>query len=262
MTISGPRYSSPLRNGGHAQERILLASFWVLGLFLAVALIVGDRFAPAGRTIIKIEGLDAVCYYNTAHSILFDKDFDLTNQNLRFPPIPSRFIYTHPETGRPTSPFAIGYPLLQIPFLFAGHLLTSLAQGESDGYSYLCMAAWFLENIFYLSLGSMWSLAFAVQYRLDLIPKNDRLTFNELTTDKFHITRALHRKRMTDKARIDLKAGRSAAAVERLLDTSVLLGEDRESLKLLILTLRDLGKEEDALAAEQRLQELLDSRLY
>jgi len=148
------------------RARRMTASLWALGAMLAAALFVGGRIVPAGRPIIRIDGVDPACYYNTAHSMLFDRDFDLTNQYGRLWPLSPKFIYVHPQTHRPTSPFPIGYSILQIPFLSAGHLLTLAIYGESDGYSFLCKAAYFTGNIFYLCAGltfCFWFLRAAAQ---------------------------------------------------------------------------------------------------
>src|SRR5262245_50055288 len=55
---------------------------WILGtgFLLAALLVVGDARSPAGRGIVKITGNDPPAYYGTAHSLLFDHDFDLSNE--------------------------------------------------------------------------------------------------------------------------------------------------------------------------------------
>src|SRR6266511_3929399 len=83
-----------------------------VGQALTTVLIVANKFEPGGRRIIKIGGIDAVAYYGTAHSLLFDRDFDLTNQYAVLKPTPNRFMAVRPETGLPGSTWAIGYSLL------------------------------------------------------------------------------------------------------------------------------------------------------
>src|SRR5258706_9126360 len=89
---------------------------WIAGAAATLGLCIATRHPLGGRTIIKISGLDSVCYFATAHSLLFDRDFDLTNQFARLPPDPSEWTAVRPETGKPGSPFAIGFSVMQIPF--------------------------------------------------------------------------------------------------------------------------------------------------
>src|SRR5262245_6922664 len=75
----------------------------IVGLALATFLLVSNQFEPGGRRLIKIGGIDSVAYYGTAHSLLFDHDFDLTNQYATLKPVPTRFNAVRPETGLPGS---------------------------------------------------------------------------------------------------------------------------------------------------------------
>src|SRR5882672_7544216 len=52
----------------------------IFGLGLALALFVLQRAPLGGRSIVKITGVDAVYYFATAHSLLFDRDYDLTDE--------------------------------------------------------------------------------------------------------------------------------------------------------------------------------------
>src|SRR5262249_54569637 len=126
---------------------------WGFGALLTVLLFVGDRASPADRALIKIGGSDAACYFSVAHSLLFDGDFDFTNQYARLPSEDPEWLAPVPATGRPGSPFAIGFPLLEVPFLAAGHLVALALDGHSDGYSKPSIAAYYVGLIFFLCVG-------------------------------------------------------------------------------------------------------------
>lgn len=128
----------------------------LLGIALALVLALADRAKPGGRPIVKVTGVDAVCYFSVAHSLLFDRDLDLGNQYrtlLAEKGLTSKWFATVPATGRPASPFAIGYSLLALPFLAVGHAADALAGGQADGYSRPAIWGFFLANLFYLTLG-------------------------------------------------------------------------------------------------------------
>ena len=110
------------------------ALIWTAGAVLTLALCLAARTPLGGRTIVRISGVDSVCYFGTAHSLLFDRDFDLTNQFARLPPDPSEWTAVRPETGKPGSQFAIGFSLMQIPFLAVGYV-ASVVFGDADTLS-------------------------------------------------------------------------------------------------------------------------------
>jgi hypothetical protein len=124
-----------------------------VGLALALFLIVANEFEPGGRRIIKIGGIDAVAYYGTAHSLLFDRDFDLTNQYAVLKPTQNRFMAVRPETGLPGSPWAIGDSLLEIPFLAVGTAIDALSGRPADGYASGAMTAYYLGHIVFVMIG-------------------------------------------------------------------------------------------------------------
>lgn len=136
-------------------NRAAYLSIILFGLILVKALFILDiKFAgQSDREVIKISGIDSVCYYATAHSILFDKDFDLTNEFKKIPPVSNDWTPIRPETGLPGNPFSIGFPILQAPFLYAGTLFDRFINGQSDGYSKTCVTFYFLGIIFYLCVG-------------------------------------------------------------------------------------------------------------
>jgi hypothetical protein len=138
LTISFPR------------TRILItAAIALLGLLFVFASV----FSPGDRPIVKITGIDTVAYYGTAHSLLFDQDFDLSNQFEVLKPIPSRWNAPVPETGLPNAPFPIGFALLQLPFLMVGTLLEWLFAPAVTGYSNFSKTAWFVGVLFYTAWG-------------------------------------------------------------------------------------------------------------
>jgi len=111
------------------------------------------------------------------------------------------------------------------------------------------------------ALCAVWSLLFGVQYRLDAVPKADRLTTQELFTDKMLLQRTMKRRaaslevrRLLDKSPERALASATAAA-ERF-------GHDRLLLKAMAEAHRRRGDLEAAAQAERRLEALLDERLY
>lgn len=131
----------------------MLAGFWLLGALLAGLLLTADALRPAGRAVVKIGGVDAAAYFAVAHSLLMDRDLDLTNQYQAIAPEISPWLAVQPVTGRPGSPFPIGYSLLTLPFLALGHGL-DLALGQAgDGRSGLALTCYHLANPVFLGLG-------------------------------------------------------------------------------------------------------------
>lgn len=131
----------------------MLACFWLLGALLAGLLLTADALRPGGRAVVKISGVDAVGYFAVAHSLLIDRDLDLTNQYQVITHEISPWLAVAPATGRPGSPFPIGYSLLALPFLAAGHALDVLMGGAADGRSGLALIFYHLANPVFLGLG-------------------------------------------------------------------------------------------------------------
>ena len=79
----------PMEPSGSRLENVLdrssVRKYWpqllivIFGLGLAAALFALQRAPVGGRSIVKITGVDPVYYFATAHSLLFDRDYDLTN---------------------------------------------------------------------------------------------------------------------------------------------------------------------------------------
>jgi hypothetical protein len=125
----------------------------VFGLGLASALFVLQRSPIGGRNIVKITGVDAVYYFATTHSLLFDRDFDLTNELRHLEPTVIYHTQVVHTSGKPEVPFAIGYPILSLPFLAAGTALDALFGRPADGFSQSALFFYFLANITFVTLG-------------------------------------------------------------------------------------------------------------
>jgi hypothetical protein len=125
----------------------------IFGLGLASALFVLQRAPVGGRNIVKITGVDAVYYFATAHSLLFDRDYDLTNEFQFLEPHQIFRTQVRPASTKPENPFAIGYPILSTPFLAAGTAVDAFAGRPADGYSQSALFFYFLANIAFVVLG-------------------------------------------------------------------------------------------------------------
>src|SRR5580698_5208653 len=112
---------------------------WVIAsvtVVLLVGFITLDQVAPAGRRLIKIRGEDPVSYFAITHSILFDHDFDQTNEFEHMPPDGRRWTSNQPLTGLPGSPWGLGYSFLEIPLLALGTGVDAVAGNPANGYSH------------------------------------------------------------------------------------------------------------------------------
>jgi len=150
----------PERESRNSQNlRSRLGKYWpqllivLFGLGLSAALFALQRAPVGGRSIVKITGVDAVYYFATAHSLLFDRDFDLTNEFQVLEPHQIFRTQARPASGKPENPFAVGYPILSIPFLAAGTAVDALAGRPADGYSQSALFFYFLANITFVVLG-------------------------------------------------------------------------------------------------------------
>lgn len=132
----------------------------VTGLLVATMVLL-DAAAPGGRGFLVVTRLniDSICYFGTAHSLWFDRDFDLTNQLAVLLPDDSpmspgarRWVAIVPSTSLPGSPYAIGYSLLGIPFLAAGTLIDSWTGAAADGYGPWAERLFAAANAVYLAL--------------------------------------------------------------------------------------------------------------
>jgi hypothetical protein len=135
----------------------------LLGLFLVAFLFLADSRLPQGDGLIKVQGVDEVVYYGTSHSLLFDRDVDLSNEYDRLRTDRSlgrEWFAIVPETGLPRSAYALGVSLLEIPFLAAGHAVDLATGGPGDGYSHSCIAACFVGVIVFGCVGLLFAERF------------------------------------------------------------------------------------------------------
>lgn len=128
----------------------ILAGFCILLLAVFVVL---DAVAPGGRRLAKIEGYDTVNYFDISHSLLFDHDFNLTNEFTHIAPYSRIWSAVQPNTGLPGSVWGYGYSALEIPFLAAGTLLDAVRGNPADGYSPSAIYVYCLGNVVMTGLG-------------------------------------------------------------------------------------------------------------
>ena len=134
--------------------RASFALFWAL---LTTAFFFIDAKAPGGRALAKIDGVDPVAYYAMTHSLAFDRDFDLSNEYRHQSPSGEgrEVVARQSNTGLPGNPWPLGFPILQVPFLLAGHIVDVIQGGPSDGYSHNCIVGYYLGNIVWLCVGML-----------------------------------------------------------------------------------------------------------
>jgi hypothetical protein len=109
---------------------------------------------------------------------------------------------------------------------------------------------------------ALFTTAFALQYRMDLLPKEDFLTFSELVSDKVHLRRALQRRALSSRCRAMLAAGEGRACREMLEAGVRRLGEDRFVLQALVAADHAIGDDSGEAAARARLEAFLARRIW
>jgi hypothetical protein len=102
MAAAFAKPSQESLRGNHSLRPYYALLFAFAG-FLIVALLVLDAFAPGDRRVAKITGVDGPVYFGIAHSLLFDRDFDLTNEIQHFEPADRMWTLVQKSTGRPGS---------------------------------------------------------------------------------------------------------------------------------------------------------------
>ncbi len=128
--------------------RILLGfTFLMLTMFAVL-----DAAAPGGRRLAKITGIDTVNYFDVAHSLLFDHDFNLNNEFQRFPPDSRIWSSTQPS-GLPGSPWGVGFSILEIPLIAAGTAIDGAAGRPADGYGPAAVYLYCLGPVLMTGLG-------------------------------------------------------------------------------------------------------------
>ncbi|HEY0779695.1 MAG TPA: hypothetical protein VGD56_17130 [Gemmatirosa sp.] len=147
---------------------------WTLIASVAVALVLGffalDAVRPGGRRLARVEGMDAVAYFGVAHSMLFDHDFDLSNELQRVRPVDNVWTRIQPATGRPGSPYAIGYSLLATPFLGIGTWIDGRAGRPADGYAASALTAYSLANVVFVGTGLLCLFDFLLRIGMRVAP--------------------------------------------------------------------------------------------
>jgi hypothetical protein len=147
---------------------------------------------------------------------------------------------------------------------FSARYLTSNAPLIALGLvTLLCLAT---RNLRFLVMGAtlafcLFSVVSAVEFRLDLIPRADRLTVSEYFTDKFRLLQVRRRKQTVRQAEALLSQGSPSAAVT-VLEAVAADGPDRDVLAELSKAYRASGREPEARYADRRLTMLMQSRLF
>jgi len=110
-----------------------------------------------------------------------------------------------------------------------------------------------------VGLGALFTLGAAIQWRFDLAPRHDRMTFDEAFTDKLRLPSCLRRARALRAAlRIEDPAAR-VAALERVERER---GPSRQLLRQLAAAQTLAGDERGAAATSERYTAWLDRRLF
>lgn len=142
----------------------LLIATWAGCLIVGVFVL--DSLAPGGRPVVKLGGIDPVYYFANAHSLLFDFDFDLSNQldTLQLDPKLRIFPGHKGAQGRPGSPWAIGYSILSIPFLAVGSLVDAVEGRSPDGYGPAALRFFYLANPVFVGVGLLFLVRFLQRF--------------------------------------------------------------------------------------------------
>jgi hypothetical protein len=139
-------------------------------IVLILAFITLDQIQPAGRRLAKVTGEDAVNYFGIAHSLLFDHDFNLTNEFEHVPPNDRRWTMPQKDTGLPGSPWGLGHSFLEMPLLIIGTGIDRLVGNPADGYSHWALALYCIGPMLMVAggmlalfgllcqLGSFWNI--------------------------------------------------------------------------------------------------------
>jgi hypothetical protein len=104
------------------------------------------------------------------------------------------------------------------------------------------------------ALCCIFTTLFAIQYRLNLVPNNETLTFSEVFTDKLRLPQVRRRKNAASTARWLLSKGDTFDAI-LLLEEAASLGDDRDVLDLMGAAYRAEGDETLARTADLKAQE-------
>lgn len=148
--------------GNHSLRPYYVLLFAFGGILIA-ALIVLDALAPGGRRVAKITGVEGPVYFGIAHSLLFDRDVDLTNEFQHVAPEDRMWTLVQKSTGRPGSVYPIGYSLVAMPFLLAGYAVDALRGQGDGGYGRFAVLGFSLTNVFLAGCGLIALFTFLVR---------------------------------------------------------------------------------------------------
>jgi hypothetical protein len=108
----------------------------------------------------------------------------------------------------------------------------------------------------------LFSSLFAIQFRLDLIPRSETLTAGEAFGDKLHLMAARRRKAAILQAGDLLKQGSADAAVKTLVEAEQAYGKNRELLSELKNAYLADGRAAEAEETGRQLDALLETRMF
>ncbi len=140
-------------------RRRILENWWpqfviaAWGCVLAAVLFTMFGQVSGGRRVVEIRGVDSVFYFSTCHAILFRQSYDLRSEFQALQPKEVEPCRWGCRDGLPSSPYAMGYSLLALPFLATGTLIDGMMGRPADGYSGAAMALYFLANIVFVTVG-------------------------------------------------------------------------------------------------------------
>jgi len=160
---------------------LIIAAFTIV---LLVAFVTLDHMAPAGRRLVKVKGEDPVSYFAIAHSMLFDRDFDQTNEFEHVPPAGRFWSATRPETGLPGSPWGLGYSFLSMPLLAIGTGIDAMVGNPADGYSAWAMFFYCIGNVLITGCGMavLFSLLWRVAEYWEILPVEHQSVYGLFVT--------------------------------------------------------------------------------
>ena len=118
-----------------------------------------------------------------------------------------------------------------------------------------------LATLVVASACAAFTLLFGIQYRLDLVPKNDRLTAGELLFDKVQFATAWKRHRAVLEAKTLVEADRIGEAIAQIERARHALGASREILQAEVAACEKAHDARCHLAGVE-LDRLLASRLF
>lgn len=129
----------------HATRILLALALLALAAFLATI--------PVPRADGMLIGSDGIGYYMYIRSFALDRDLDFANEAARLGAARYIDVYRTP-TGRISNQYAIGAPLLWLPFFLAAHLVALALRAiglpvAADGYGYGYQAAVCVGSIVY-----------------------------------------------------------------------------------------------------------------